>query len=73
MKKEAKYPLALKGFAKEVGAPDVLVCDGSKTQNHQDAKLLSTQIGTTLKTLEADTQWANQAELSIGLIKEATP
>jgi hypothetical protein len=33
--KEAEYPLALKLFAKEVGAPDVLICDGSKTQNQR--------------------------------------
>ena len=46
MKKEAEYPLALMEFAKEVGAPDVLVCDWSKTQNQRDAKLLCTQIGT---------------------------
>jgi hypothetical protein len=30
-----------------------------------------TQIGTTLKVLEAETQWANRAELYIGLIKES--
>ena len=27
MQQESEYPLALKLFAKEVGAPDVLVCD----------------------------------------------
>jgi len=32
MKKEAEYPYALKEFSKEVGAPDVLICDGSKAQ-----------------------------------------
>ena len=35
-------------------------------------KTFLTQIGTTLKALEAETQWANRAELGIGLIKEAT-
>jgi hypothetical protein len=63
MKKEAEYPLALKLFAKAVGAPDTFVCDGSKTQNQRDVKTFLTQIGTTLKTLEAETQWANRAEL----------
>jgi hypothetical protein len=29
------------------------------------------QIGTTLQVLEANTQWANQAELYVGLLKEA--
>jgi hypothetical protein len=39
MTKEAEYPLALKLFVKEVGAPDVLICDGSKTQNQREVKL----------------------------------
>ena len=72
MKKESEYPLALKQFAKEVGVPNALVCDGSKTQNQRDVKIFLTQIGTTLKTLEAETQWANRSELGIGLIKEST-
>ena len=72
MKKESEYPLALKLFAKEVGAPNILVCDGSKTQNQRDVKTFLTQIGTTLKTLEAETQGANCAELGVGLIKEST-
>jgi hypothetical protein len=71
MRQESEYPLALKQFAKEVGAPDVLVCDGSKTQNQREVKLLSTQMGTTLKKLEAETQWANRAELAVGILKEA--
>ena len=71
MQQESKYPLALKQFAKEVGAPDVLVCDRSKTQNQQQVKLLCTQMGTTLKKLEAGTLWANRAELVIGILKEA--
>jgi hypothetical protein len=65
MTKESEYPLALKQFAKEVGAPNVLVCDGSKTQNQRDVKTFLTQIGTTLKTLEAETQWANRSALII--------
>ena len=40
MQQESEYPLALKLFAKEVGAPDVLVCDFSKTQNQREVKLL---------------------------------
>ena len=71
MRQELEY-LALKEFSKEVGAPDVLVCDGSKTQNQHQVKLLSTQMGTTPKKLAAETQWANRAELAIRIIKEAT-
>ena len=72
MKKESEYLYALKEFSKEVGAPDVLICDGSKAQNQRAVKLYCNQIGTTLKTLEAETQFANRAELIIGLFKEAT-
>ena len=32
----------------------------------------SPEIGTTLKVLENETQWADRAELYIGLMKEAT-
>jgi hypothetical protein len=72
MQHQQDYFLALKQFAKDVGAPDVLVCDPHPTQKQRKVKEFCTQIGTTLKVLEAQTQWANQAELYIGLIKEAT-
>ena len=38
----------------------------------QEVKGFCNKIGTTLKVLEANTQWANCAELWVGLIKEAT-
>ena len=72
MKKESEYFLALKEFLKDVGAPDVLVCDLAKTQKKQEVKDFCTQIGTTLRILEAETQWENQAELFVGLVKEST-
>jgi hypothetical protein len=71
MKKQSDYFLALKQFAKDVGAPDVLVCDPHPAQTKREVREFCTQIGTTLKVLEAETQWANRAELYIGLIKEA--
>ena len=72
MKKESEYFLALKEFAKYVGAPVVLVCDLAKTQKKREFKDFCTQIGTTLRILEAETQWENQAELFVGLVKEST-
>ena len=68
MKKEAEYFLALKEFSKDVGAPDVLVCDSAKTQKKREVKDFCTQIGTTLNILEAETQWANRSELWVGLV-----
>ncbi len=64
--------LFLGQFAKDFDAPDVLVCDPHPTQKQCKVKDFCTQIGTTLKVLEAQTQWANRAELYIGLIKEDT-
>lgn len=71
MRKEAHYLDALKLFSKKVGAPNTLVCDGAKTQKKQEVKDYLHQIGTTLRVLELRTQWANRAELWIGIIKEA--
>ncbi len=56
MKKEAEYFLALKEFSKDVGAPDVLVCDLAKTQKKGEVKDFCTQIVTTLNILKAETQ-----------------
>lgn len=72
MKDQRSYFSALKQFAKEVGAPEVLVCDSHPTQKKRDVKEFCVQIGTTLRVLEAETQWANRAELYVGLLKEAT-
>jgi hypothetical protein len=72
MKRQQDYVLALKQFAKDVDAPDVLVCDPHPAQTKQEVREFCTQVGTTLKVLEAETQWANRAKLYIGLMKEAT-
>jgi len=72
MQHHRDYFLALRQFAKEVGAPEVFVCDPHPTQMQRKVKEFCTQIGTTLRILEARTQWANRAELYVGLIKEAT-
>ena len=64
--------MALRQFAKEVGAPEVLVCNPHPTQMQRKVKEFCTQIGTTHRILEARTQWANRAELYVGLIKETT-
>jgi hypothetical protein len=72
MKKQADYFLALKQFAKDVRVPNLLVCDPHPAQTKQEVGEFCTRIGTTLKVLEAETQWENRAELYIGLTKEAT-
>ncbi len=72
MKKQQEVHLAVKQFTKEIGAPEVLVCDPHPAQIKQEMHEFCTQIGTMLKVLEAKTQWANRAKLYIGFMKEAT-
>jgi hypothetical protein len=53
--------LAIKQFAKEVGAPAVLVCDPHPAQIKREVREFCTQIGMSLKVLEAETQWDVQS------------
>jgi hypothetical protein len=62
---------AVKEFAKEVGAPDAIICDAAREQKSKSLRKFLGEIGTTLRVLEEGTPWANKAELYIGLIKEA--
>ena len=71
MKSKKEVLQALKQFAKEIGAPDVIICDAAKEQTSEELKRFCNEMGTTLRTLEENTPWANKAELYIGLIKEA--
>ena len=70
MKKKSEVLLAIKEFAKEIGAPDSFVADMSGEQMSSEVKKFCNDIGTTLRALEEGTQWSNKAELYIGLIKE---
>ena len=75
----AIYPMESKGdflnalhqFCKEVGVPVSLVVDPSGEQTSRNVRRFCHQVGTTLKILEESTQWANRAELYIGLFKES--
>ena len=71
MKKKSEILLAIKEFAKEIGAPDSFVADMSGEQMSSDVKKFCNDIGTTLRALEEGTPWSNKAGLYIGLIKEA--
>ena len=62
---------AVKQFAKEVGAPDAIICDSAPEQKSKELRKFLGEIGTTLRILEEGTPWANKAELYIGLLKEA--
>ena len=62
---------ALKQLKKEIGVPEVIICDGSGEQTAIEVKKYCGDIGTTLRILEEGTPWSNTSELYIGLIKES--
>jgi hypothetical protein len=71
MKRKWEVLLAMKQFAKEIGAPDAFVADMSSEQMSKEANAFCKEIGSTLRALQEGTSWANKAELYIGLLKEA--
>ena len=71
MKRKGEVYMAMKQFAKEIGAPTAFVADMSGEQMSKEVKQFCNEIGTTLRALEEGTPWANRAELYIGLMKEA--
>ena len=70
MKSKGKVLLALKMFAKEIGAPDAIICDASEEQTSKTVKAFLNEIGTSLRILEEGTHWTNKAKLYVGIIKE---
>ena len=70
MKSLTEIPECIKLFAKEVGAPNIFVCDPQRNQTDKRVREFCQKIGTTLRVLEEGTQHANRAELYIGLLKE---
>ena len=66
IKTQRYYPQALRLFAKDVGAPDILVCHPHPSQKSPEVKDFLKKIGTTLRLLEQNTQWDNRAELYVG-------
>ena len=70
MKSKSEFPNALKLFCKEIGVPERLIVDGAGEQTSGKVKSFTQEVGTTLQILEENTQWANRAELYIGLLKK---
>ena len=71
MKRKGQFKDVLRLFCKEIGVPDKLVVDPSGEQTSSSVKNFCNQVCLTLRILEESTQWANRAELYIGLLKEA--
>ena len=55
MKRKSEDLLAIKQFAKEVGAPDAIVSDMAKEQVSQEVHNFCNTIGTMLRALEEGT------------------
>jgi hypothetical protein len=70
MRTKGEVSKAIKLFAKEIGAPDAIICDAAREQISREVRSFCTKMGTALRALEEDTLWANRAELYIGLVKE---
>ena len=71
MSSKGDYKDALHKFCKDVGVPTTLLVDPSGEQTSKKARKFCNQVGTTLKVLEESTQWANRAELYVGLLKSS--
>ena len=71
MKWNSEVLATTKQFAKDVGAPDAIVCDLASEQLSSGVKQFCNAMGTMLRALEECTPWSNKAELYINLMKEA--
>ena len=71
MSTASQFEDALHLFCKEIGVPINIVADPHPSQKKPSVRRFCDQVGTTLRLLEKSTQWANRAELYIGLLKEA--
>ena len=71
MKSKTEIINAVKAFAKAIGVPTALILDPEGTQRSEDLLKAANDMNLPLKFLERRTQWANLAELYIGLLKEA--
>jgi hypothetical protein len=55
MKSKSEVLQAVKEFAKEIGAPDAIICDAASEQKSKPLKKFLSEIGTTLRVLEEGT------------------
>ena len=68
MRSKSEVLQAVKQFAKEIGAPEAIICDAVKEQTSKALRKFLNNIGSTLRVPEENTPWANKAELHIGLL-----
>ena len=61
MKTKKEVPQAVKQFAKEISAPDAIICDAAREKTSGYPREFCHKIGTTLRLLEEGTPWDNKA------------
>ena len=71
MRSKGDFHDALHMFCKEFGLPLFLILDPAGEQTSRKVKKFFHQVGTTLRILEDNTQWDNQAEFYVGMFKES--
>ena len=71
MESKSDFRDALHLFCKEFGVPVTLVVDPVGEQTSRHVQKFCNQDGNTLRILQESTQWANRAELYIGLLNNA--
>ena len=69
MTKEADVLQAVKQFAKEIGAPEALICDAAKAQTSAAMRTFCNEIGTTLRALEEGTHGPTKRSYTSDLSK----
>ena len=67
---EIIFGVPMNPVAKEVGVPTSLILDPKGTQKSEKLRKTAQEMGCSLKFIERRTQWANLAELYIGILKE---
>ena len=68
MKLKTEIVNTVKAFAKQIGVPMSLILDPEGTQTSKELNKVMKHMCCSLKFLERRTQWANLAELYIGLL-----
>ena len=63
----SKFPEALRVFAKDVGAPEILVADPHHFNESKEVKCVCKTNGTTLRLLGQNNQWENVLNYMWGL------
>ena len=70
-KEKTEISNVVKAFATEIGVPIALILDPEETQRSKALNKVTQEMCCPLKYLEKATQWGNQTELYIGLLKKS--